>query len=148
MYTGEGDGAAGDGAGENTGDWMPQSWATIAKGMNIPATISITPTNFRPEAISLKPSYIVRNGDTYGNGHSDSEAWEEGEKDNACGAVNQFVTVKQEGNKIIFIVDIVSYLKSQVSIPIKSMDVATQDNKIVITAEIDSEELIKMAQVV
>lgn len=62
--------------------------------------------------------------------------------------MNQFVTVKQEGNKIIFIVDIVSYLKSQVSIPIKSMDVATQDNKIVITAEIDSEELIKMAQVV
>jgi len=45
-------------------------------------------------------------------------------------------------------VDIVSYLKSQVSIPIKSMDVATRDNKIVITAEIDSEELIKRAQVV
>lgn len=42
--------------------------------------------------------------------------------------MNQFVTVKQDGNKIIFIVDIVSYLKSQVSIPIKSMDVATRDN--------------------
>jgi len=62
--------------------------------------------------------------------------------------MNQFVTVKQEGNKVIF--DRGYCLISQVSslIPIKSMDVATRDNKIVITAEIDSEELIKRAQVV
>lgn len=60
--------------------------------------------------------------------------------------MNQYVSVRQEGNKVVFIVDIASYLKSLITVPIKSVEVSAQDGKIVITAEIDSEELIKRAQ--
>lgn len=56
--------------------------------------------------------------------------------------MNQFVTVKQEGNKIMITINIKQHLYQMVSVPLNDVKYRIEGDYIVVEAEIDIEKLL------